>query len=432
VTEDVAVGARVAYLVRSFPRLSQTFVLDELLGLEALGVDLALYSMVDPREPLVQGRRAELRAAPRYLDRVGPAARLRSHLRLALRSPGRYVRALRWVHRQRDADEGYRTRSRLGCFADAGVVAEGLRREGATHLHAHFAHDPALVACLVHRLTGIPFSFTAHARDLYQVRPSALRARAADAVAVVTCCQANVEHLRRILPAPAFAAKVVLVRHGVDIDVFRPGRRLGDDGAARRPLQLVAVGRLVEKKGFGDLLAACVLLKEEGVRLSLAIYGEGPLGPELESAVGALGLSGDVHLAGARTREELLPALQQADVFVLTPRVADDGDRDGIPNVLVEAMAVGLPVVTTSAGGVPELVVDGRNGVMAPPGDPVAIADRLRALVDDERRRAQLGRAARQTVLDGFDAREAARRLTTVFLGTGPARPEKRQEAVAC
>jgi len=405
----------LAYLVRSWPRLSQTFVLDEVLALERLGFPIRLFALTDPREPLAQPDLARVRAPVSYLDGAGALA---DHLRVALASPGRYARAAWFVARHRESDLGYHSASRARCLTFAVRLARLLRRErgrpgASTHLHAHFAHDPALVALLTHWLAGIPWSFTAHARDLHQVPDAALAQRVASATATVTCSQAGAERLRSAVPE-GLRGRVRLVRHGVDVEAFRP--RPAGTGRQPGPPRIVSVGRLVEKKGFPDLVDACRLLRDGGHRFRCAIYGDGPLHDELTKAVGRpQSLAGTVSLAGPRTRGQLLAELQQADVFALTPFVTADGDRDGIPNVVVEAMACGLPVVATAAGGIGEIVEHGVNGLLADPHDAPAVAAHLAALLGDERLRQRLGDAARRTVVEHFDARAGADALAALF-----------------
>jgi glycosyltransferase involved in cell wall biosynthesis len=180
---------------------------------------------------------------------------------------------------------------------------------------------------------------------------------------------------------------------------------------------ILSVGRLVEKKGFPDLLLACARLKERGKAFRLAIYGEGPLRDELLAMIERHGLQGLVDLPGAIAQRDLIPIFRNAELFALAPFVTEDGDRDGVPNVLVEAMACGLPVVSTAVSGIPELVVPGVNGLLVAPHDPDALADGLAALLDDPARRAQLGAEARRTVVESFDLRAAARELAALYGG---------------
>jgi glycosyltransferase involved in cell wall biosynthesis len=413
-------GARVAYILRSYPRLSQTFILNEVLALERLGVRLQIFPITNPQEALVQHRVAEVQAPTHYLEaalRRSRAAMLLEHLRVAASAPRRYLSTLAFVLRRRDLASGYATASRFTCFAEAVYMARVLRRQRAdgagpppTRVHSHFAHDPTLIAMLLKRLTGLPYSFTAHARDVYQVPPSVLAERIGDAV--VTCCRSNLDYLRSLAPEPS-RRKIHVVRYGIDLEAFRPTEPAPEED----PL-VVSIGRLVEKKGFGDLIKACRLVKDRGLSFRCVIYGEGELRDELAGAVSKLGLRGDVTLAGARTQQELQAVLNQAQIFALTPCITDDGDRDGIPNALLEAMACGLPVVTTAVAGIPEVIVHGQNGLLAEPRDVTAIADDVALLLTDEERRRRLGSRARSEVQANFDRDANARRLASV-LGLG-------------
>lgn len=420
--------AQIGYILRSYPRLSQTFIVNEIRALEQIGLAIRIFAITDPREPIVQPQVAQVRAPVEYLDRAtrrGPAGMLAEHLRGARANPRGYAAALRYVAQRPALDAGYRAGSRYACLAHALYLARLLRQARSagspvTHLHAHFAHDPALIAYLARLLTGISYSFTAHARDLYQTDAAALAERIAAASAVVTCCAPNLGYLAGLGPR----ADIRLIHHGVDLSGFRP---IADDGASAAPGAagdpaplILSVGRLVEKKGFPDLLRACGRLAQAGRRFRCEIYGDGPLRAELAALIDDLGLAGQVVLAGARRQDELLPVFQRADIFALAPFVTDDGDRDGIPNVLVEAMACALPVVATDVAGIPELVQHERNGLLAAPRDPDALADALAALLGDRERRRRMGAAARSTVVERFDLRAAARQLQDLFAHAAP------------
>jgi glycosyltransferase involved in cell wall biosynthesis len=419
----------VIYVVRSWPRLSQTFVLGEVLALERRGAQLELFALSRSRETLVHPEVGDVRARVTYLeDHTGPHRTPADHALVAAAAPQRYADAVAFARGRPWLADGYANATVAECLdAAVAVAAAVIRRPGGPppqRVHAHFAHDPALVGLLAARLTGLPFSLTAHARDVYQVPSRALAERARAATHVLTCCRANAEHLRRVLP-PADGGRVRVLHHGVQLNRFRP--------AVTRPAnavpRLVSVGRLVPKKGFGDLLQACALVARSGRRFTLDLLGDGPLRPVLERRVAELGLTGTVRLVGEQDGAAVLAGLQAADAFVLTPCVPPDGDRDGVPNAVVEALACGLPVVATAAGGVTDAVEHGVNGLLAAPGQAPAVAAHLATLLDDPATRRRMGEAARRTADRAFDVDAAAAALLEVF---GPAAaPELRPRRAA-
>jgi glycosyltransferase involved in cell wall biosynthesis len=387
-------------------------------------MELAILSLVRSGETLVHPQVAQVRSPVSYLEDGAQRSRIRrtgSHATELARAPTRYVRTLALCLRDRTLTEGYGECTRLQAFDLAVQVAHSaraMRTRGDTpaHIHAHFAHDPALVGALAASLTGLSFTFTAHARDLLQISPAALAARARAAHRIVTCCRANAAYLEATLPRTG-RPPVTVVHHGVDLRRFRP---TGNHPASGH-LRFVSIGRLVEKKGFPDLIEALRLVKDTGRPFRCDIYGEGPDLDRLTSLRAARGLVDDVRFLGAGDTDRIVQALRDADVFVLTPLVAADGDRDGIPNVLVEAMGSGLPVVATDAGGVAELVEHRHNGLLARAGDPRDVAERLCELMDDVEQRRRLGAAARTTVERAYDVDAAARTLQQLMV---PARVE--------
>ncbi|HJZ48103.1 MAG TPA: glycosyltransferase [Roseiflexaceae bacterium] len=426
---------RIGYILRSYPRLSQTFIVNEILALEQLGLDLHLFAITNPREPIVQAQVAQVRAPIEYLEEAARRERSATradHAWAEQQWPRRYAEMIRYVEQRADLDQGYVSASRFECLDQAVYLAQMLERERSAgrpidHLHAHFAHDPTLIALLVRMLTGISFSFTAHARDLVQIPPDALIERIDQATAMLTCSGTNIDYVNDVVPEP-LRAKVHLIYHGVNLDGFQPlpqnqeprTKNQSETNGSRSsvlgsPPVILSVGRLVEKKGFPDLIAACALLRQAGRAFRFAIYGGGPLHDELSAQIERLKLADHVTLEGERSQKELIPIIQRADIFALAPFVTEDGDRDGIPNVLVEAMACGLPVVSTTVAGIPELVQHGQNGLLVAPRDTAALADALLALLDDQGRRIQLGAAARASVVEHFDLRSAARRIAALF-----------------
>ena len=423
----------VIYVVRSWPRLSQTFILNEVLALERRGTKLAIFSMVSSGETVVHPRVTEVRAPVTVLaaSRSSPLSRLRAHLAVLAAAPVRYAATLWLALRRPRLAAGYGSCNAVQCFGHAVSVAAGIARIRAagqqpSHLHAHFAHDPALVGLLAARLTGLPYSFTGHARDLLQIPPAALGARAAAATAVVTCCRANADYIHATVPAAA-RPPVRVVHHGVDLSRFRPAPAGEPQGLPT----IVSVGRLVEKKGYDDLLRALTGLKSAGTAFRAHVYGDGQLRSRLLDLRDELGLANHVELLGARDQDGIVAAMASAHLFALTPRTAGDGDRDGIPNVLVEAMACGLPVVTTTTGGIPELVHHEENGLTTAPEDVPALTAALRRLLADESLRRRFGAAGRETVEKEYDVTVAARALETIFCATSAStRPQGAGDAV--
>ena len=283
-------------------------------------------------------------------------------------------------------------------------LARDLRRNGVGHLHAHFIHSPAAVAYLAFLAAGPPFSVTAHAKDLYTTLPRNLRIRARAARFIITCTRFNAAHLAGIV-----SAGMHVVYHGTDL------RRFAPDRSDVEPQRILSVGRLVTKKGFNDLVDALGLLQKKGLRIRADIYGGGPLRDELEARALRLGLEGRLTFHGARLQDEIRAAYRRAAVFVLAPVVMDDGDRDGIPNVLVEAMASGVPVVATRISGIPELITDGIDGLLVNEHDPVALAGAIERVLLDSELGARLGRAGRRRVERDFDLVANTRRLRALF-----------------
>lgn len=408
----------VAYLTKRFPRLSETFILDEILGLEACGVPLRLYSIMDPREPVVQPDSRRVRSPITYLHRgttwrtalAESGGTARAQVGLLVRHPAGYARALTYVARRRCNP------ATLRHFLEGGNLAALLERDKAYHLHAAFAHGPASIAYFVHLMTGLPFTFSAHAKDLYLSDPRLLARKIRAAQFVLVCSEAAAGRLREIA-GPA-AHKVRLAYHGVDTERFRPPadkQGISEGGAAVAPLRVLAVGRLVEKKGYPVLLDALARVVASGRRVRCEIIGAGPLRATLEARSKELGLTDTVSLRGPRTHQEVAVAYQEADVFVQASVVLGDGDRDGVPNSVLEAMASGLPVVASAVAGIPEVVQDGATGVLVSPGDAGALASALMGLIDDPRARQRLGQAARAYVVERLDRTSAVRAIAPLF-----------------
>jgi len=309
--------------------------------------------------------------------------------------------AVGWAVRQREVHH-------LKRFGEAAYLLARLRRR-PDHIHAHFAHGATTVALLLARFTGAPFSFTGHAKDIFQlVPPELLRAKMAEARFAVAVSEHGREHLCRAAREEDHA-KVVVVRNGVDRARFAP-RQAEPEG---EPVAL-AVSRLVEKKGLDTLIDACAVLSGRHRPIRLRVVGEGSLRERVQEQVRQAGLSDRVELVGSVEHGSIRAEYERAAVFVLPCRRTRKGDQDGLPVAIVEALSVGVPVITTPISGIPEVIVDGRSGVLVPPDDPERLADAIERVLSDPALRARL-RHAGQTAADRFELSSCVARLRELF-----------------
>ncbi len=402
---------RVAYILGTFPQPSQTFIAREVRGLRRAGVPLLLFALKRRSPDALE--RADLAwfGAVRFAPFVLSPSTVRANLSQALRHPGRYGSAL-WrllmlPHRPRI----FVLRA-VVLFARAAWIAEQVEGQGGcSQVHAHFALAQTEVAMAVSTLLRVPFSFTAHARDIYAT-PSALAEKMRAARVVVTCTGYNVAHLRELCPdLPPHHVR--LVHHGVDTGSHAEG--LEPNAPRATPPRILAAGRLIEKKGFDTLIRACRLLADRSVRFECRIFGNGPLETALRQLIDSHSLSAVVTLAGWAGADTLQEEMRAASVFAMPSRVTRGGDRDGIPNVVLEAMAAGLPVVATAVSGIPEAVLDGATGWLVPPDDAAALAGALERVLGDPALARTFGAAARSRIADEFALDVASRRLASVF-----------------
>jgi glycosyltransferase involved in cell wall biosynthesis len=293
-------------------------------------------------------------------------------------------------------------------FAEGVFAAYFLRGENWDHLHAHFIDRAATVALVASRLIGIPYSLTAHASDIY-VNPILLKEKLGGAKFVATCTGYNRDYLSQFGEG-LFNHKLNCIYHGLELDRYRRKPAPSPDKAI-----LLSVGQLKERKGFRYLVGACRLLIDRGYAVECHIIGEGPLRTDLEEQIRQLSLEGSVLLCGSLLHQEVIEQYQAAAVFVLPAVLGGDGDRDGIPNVILEAMAMELPVVSTNHSGIPEVVQHGVTGLLVSPADEAALAEAIAKLLEDADLRRRLGRNGRQTVAEKFDVERNVTRLLGEF-----------------
>jgi colanic acid/amylovoran biosynthesis glycosyltransferase len=410
---EVRSGARapitkVAYLVSRFPKLTETFVLYELLALEESGVAVDLYPLLRTRQRVAHPEVASWVRRARFRPFVSPAV-LRAHLHFLRRAPARYLAALREVLRGTWGSANFFLGA-LAYFPKAVRFAYEMERDGVRHVHAHFCSHPALVALVVHRLTGIPYSFTAHGSDLH-VERRMLEAKVRGAAFAVTVSEYN----KRLMvdACGADAARSIHVIHcGADVDAFTARPPAPREG----PVRLLCVASFEEVKGHRHLVDACALLRARGVDFVCDLVGYGPLRRDTEARIARLGLGDRVRVHGAKPRPEVARMFREADVAVLASQPTREGKREGIPVVLMEAMASGLPAVSTRLSGIPELVEDGATGLLVPPADAAALADALERLARDPDLRRRMGQAGREKVTREFNLRTNAAALLRLVL----------------
>ncbi|MEQ8862727.1 MAG: glycosyltransferase [Thalassobaculum sp.] len=403
-------GGRVAVVLKGYPRLSETFIAQELLGLQRRGLDFRIVSLRHPTDrathPVHQAITAAVDYLPEYLYQE-PRRVLRGWL-AARRLPGyRAARATWWRDLLRDP-----TPNRVRRFGQACVLAAELD-PATTHLYAHFLHTPSSVARYAAVMTGRGWSVSAHAKDIWTTPDWEKREKLADAAWAVTCTAVGRDHLAALAPDPD---RVALLYHGLDLADFPqpPARPRRDGGDPADPVVIVSVGRAVAKKGYDDLLAALAALPA-GLHWRFVHVGGGGLTKALREQAGRLGIADRVTWSGALPRAGVLAALAAGDLFVLASKIAGDGDRDGLPNVLMEAQASGLPVVATRVSAIPELIDDGRTGLLVPAGDPAALAAAVAELAGDPDRRAALAAAGRERVCAEFGHDAGIDRLAARF-----------------
>ena len=396
----------VGYIVTTWPRLSQTFVLNEVLALERSGVPLRIFSVKTPSGEPIHGDVARVRARVSYLSfRRRWRSVIYANYRLARQRPRHYFRCL-------SRAAGYFRWGVIKHFLRAAYLAELLRAEPVGRLHAHFATAPALVAMFTHWLTDIPYSFTAHARDIYvDQKPKLIRAEMKFADAVVTVSEYNRRYLTTEI-SPGANGKVRCIYNGLDLRNFS----FPPPGASQPgPPMILSIGRLIEKKGFCDLLLACEILRQRGRRFHVEIIGAGPWEDLLQTQTKRLRLQERVRFLGAQPQEVVRESFRRATVFALPCIISGKGDRDGIPTVLMEAMASGTPVVSTSVSGIPELIESGKDGLLVPPNNPSRVADALNELLNAPELREKLTRAARAKIEERFSVDRSAKELQALF-----------------
>lgn len=409
-------AARVAYIMSAFPTVTETFILFEILELERNGVRVEIFPLRPHGEQTSHPEAAPLAQRTRYARLASPAT-LGAQLYWLRRAPRAYLgawwRALRGNARSRP----FLVRA-IAVVPLAARFARDMQRLGVGHVHAHWATHPALAANVIHHLTGLPYSFTAHAHDIYIDR-SMLEQKIRDASFVVTISDFNRTMLGELY-GPWAADKTSVIRCGVDLTAFTPRGPLRDG----RPFTVSCIAGLREKKGQIHLVEAVAILRDQGIPVRCLLVGDGEMRGAIEARIAELGLGDSVELLGQRSRDEVSATLRESDAMVLPSVTTDDGDMEGIPVALMEALASEVPVVASSLSGIPELVRDGETGLLAPERDPAALAAAMRRIHDDPEAAARMAAAGRERVLAAYELErntgELRRLLTWSFEAPAP------------
>jgi glycosyltransferase involved in cell wall biosynthesis len=401
----------VGFVLKGYPRLSETFIAQEIRALEARGLDIRIVSLRQPtdakRHPIHAEIAADVLYLPEYLWRQ--PLRVLAGWRASRRLPGyRGARAAFLRDLRRDHSP-----NRIRRFGQALVLAGELPAD-VTRLHAHFMHTPASVARYAALLRNLPWTLSAHAKDIWTTPAWEQREKLAECRWAVACTEAGAAHLRALAPEPG---RVELIHHGLDGNRFPPPARrpsARDGGDPGDPPRLLSVGRAVPKKGYDDLLTALALLPPD-LAWRVTHIGGGPLLDGLKRQATALGIAARIDWRGAQAQEAVLAAYREADIFALASRIASDGDRDGLPNVLLEAQSQRLAAVATALPGIAELIEPEITGILVPPGDPPALAAALERLIRHPQERARLAAAAEVRVRTRFTLDAGIERLAEKF-----------------
>jgi len=415
---------RIGFIHNAFPVLSETFISKEMLGLAERGIDVRLYSLFKPAADRVNADYSEQEKIFYLIPGIKPLRLIFAHLFFMFRFPLQYWKTLFFACKQREARHSFfsvlvafslkkeMTKSQrpdmLLHFLLAVPLALKIRSDHVDLLNSHFADAAASFTLLVSRLLSVKFMITAHAYDIFTPQAN-LHLKITEAEAVLTCTHFNKTFFLEKYPMIK-DDKIRVFYHGIDTERFSPQDKTSDI------FTIFSVGRLVPKKGFPDLLKACAALKEKGIAFVCTIVGDGPLRSELESLVAELHLQNHVQLLGALPSSHMQEHYRQADVFALPCVVEDDGNRDGIPNVIAEAMAMQLPIVSTTVSGIPELVQHDKSGVLINEHDTEALTAALERLIKNADLRLKMGREGRDRVKTVFDSQVCLDKLATYYV----------------
>jgi colanic acid/amylovoran biosynthesis glycosyltransferase len=403
---------KVAYIMSRFPKLTETFILYEMLAMQQQSIQVEVYPLLRERDEVMHPEARQFVSVAHFQPFMSLPI-LRANLYFLWKKPLAYLKTLWDVLRANWGSYNFFT-GVIGIFPKSVLFAYQMRADQVRHVHAHFASHPAAAAFIIHRLVGIPYSFTAHGSDLHRDRHM-LREKVAEAAFVAAISEYN----RELIVSECrgnHREKVKVVHCGVDTEVFRARSHETPFEKGENPFMILCVGTLHEVKGQPYLIEACRFLQERGHNFECHLVGDGPDRKALNELVEQAGLSGKVHFHGSLTREQIARLLMDADVLTAPSVPTRDGRREGIPVVLMEAMGSGVPVIASDLSGIPELVNDQLTGLLVRPRDARSIADALERFIQNPGVRRSLGKAGRAKVVAEFDLNKNAAKLAQYFL----------------
>ncbi len=403
---------KVGYVLKRYPRYSETFVVNEILAHEAVGLDIEIFALRPPCDTHFQNIISKVRASVSYVPKP-----IQSQISQFIQSTSPTPASYFWAQLQETAvvipDFWSKLASAMGekttVVYQAAWLAKAIIQRQVTHLHAHFGSVATSVARLAAHFADIPYTFTAHAKDIFHnsVDSEDMSRKIKDSRAVITVSDYNVNYLQEV--CGQVADKVQRIYNGLDLTQF------DYQSPHHRPPRILFVGRLVEKKGLPILIKACALLQQWGVEFGCQIVGIGELAGQLSSQIHQHQLTDKISLLGACPQNKVFKLMQQASVFTAPYIIGKDGNRDGLPTVLLEAMALGTPCVATDVTGIPELIRHGQTGLIVAQEDELALAKALQKLLQDSALRVSIATSARQLIEAEFDVQINSRLLRQMF-----------------
>ncbi len=403
-------------ILKGYPRISETFISNEILLLEKLGFNIHLISMRRGRENFTHESVRRIRARVDYLPEtlLAPLPKFLFHnLQLAAQKPGVYAAALKTAFKRFRRTRKSATIKHL--FQAGVLVHKFLPASGIVHLHAHFAHSPTSVAMFAGQLSGLDFSFTAHAKDIYTTHPAQLREKISLAKFVVTCTGYNKRHLLSLCNGLPVA--IHRIYHGIDTGLFsgEAEEKPAPQPAPLPPYEILTVARLIAKKGLPTIYKALKILSDRGIAFHHTLIGDGEDRERVVNLIGHLGLSKVTRVIGTQPHDVVLDHYRRAALFVLGCEVAPNGDRDGIPNVCLESMAMGVPVTTTDVSAIPELIENEKTGLLVPARQPELLAEAMLRMLTDPDLRNRVIPAARKRIQEEFDNKMHIQKLADIY-----------------